>query len=104
MVLVELEYRREGHTLKGLSTLTHSLTINILDQLCGHINMEITLEFEDSDILVEFEPEFNVASNSVDIEKATWSFQDRTHSGAVASLFGSTPEYENAPTRLLPAL
>ena len=64
--------------------------------------MEITFELEDSDIVVDFEPDFGPSINCVDIEKVQWSFQDGTHTGVVASLLGSTPEHEHPPTRLLP--
>ena len=71
-----------------------------LDQLYGHIDMEITLELEDSDLIIEFEPDFDVASNSVDIEKVRWKFQDGTHSGAMAGLLRSTPKHEYTSARL----
>ena len=62
--------------------------------------MEITLEFEDSDIVVEFDPEFHVASNCTDIGKVQWKFQNGTHSSTVASLLRGTPKYGHASTRL----
>jgi len=62
--------------------------------------MEITFELEDSDIVVDFEPDFGPSINCVDIEKVQWTFQDGTHTRAMASLFHSTPEYEHASTRL----
>ena len=64
--------------------------------------MEITFELEDSNIVVDFEPDFGPSINCTDIEKVQWSFQDGTHTGVVASLLGSTPEHEHPPTRLLP--
>jgi hypothetical protein len=66
--------------------------------------MEITLEFEDSDIVVDFEPDFDVEINLCDIERVQWSFQNGNHSPIVASLLGSSPEYEYSPAYLLPAL
>ena len=64
--------------------------------------MEVIFEPEDSDLNIEFEPDFDLAVNCTDIEKVQWSFQDGTHTGVVASLLGSTPEHEHPPTRLLP--
>jgi hypothetical protein len=64
--------------------------------------MEITLEFEDTDIIVAFEPEFDLSINCTDIEKVQWKFQDGTHTRVVAGLLHSTPEYEHTATRLLP--
>ena len=72
----------------------------ILDLLCGHIDMEITLELEDSDLIIDFEPDFDLSINCVDIEKVCWKFQDGTHSGAMAGLFGGTPKHEYTSTRL----
>ena len=66
--------------------------------------MEITFELEDSDIVVDFEPDFVPSINCVDIEKVQWSFQDGTHTGVVASLLGSTPEHEHSTTHLLPSV
>jgi len=56
--------------------------------------MEITFEFEDSDILVEFEPDFDIDINFCDIEKVQWSFQDGNHSGAVADLFSGLSKHK----------
>jgi hypothetical protein len=63
--------------------------------------MEITLEFEDSDIIVEFDPGFDVASNCVDIEKVQWNFQDGNHTKSMAGMFDSPSKYEHPTTPLL---
>jgi len=66
--------------------------------------MEITLEFEDSDIIVEFKPEFDVASNCVDIGKVQWKLQNGNHSRVVADVFGESQD-ERIPTEcILPDL
>jgi hypothetical protein len=62
--------------------------------------MEITLEFEDSDIIIGFDPEFDVASNCTDIEKVQWEFQNGTHTTTLASLLRGTPKHGHTPTRL----
>ena len=62
--------------------------------------MEIKFELEDSDLNIEFEPDFDLSINCVDIEKVQWNFQDGTHTGTVASLLGGTPEHEYTSTRL----
>jgi len=62
--------------------------------------MEIKFELEDSDLVVEFEPDFGIPINCCDIGKVQWNFQDGTHSRTMASLFHSTPKYEHASTRL----
>ena len=66
--------------------------------------MEIKFELEDSDLIVEFEPDFGVPINCCDIEKVQWKFSNGTHSGVVASLLGSTPEHEHPTTHLLPSV
>jgi len=63
--------------------------------------MEITLEFEDSDIIVGFEPEFDLSVNCTDIEKVQWKFQNGTHTTTLASLLRGTPKHGHTPTRLL---
>ena len=66
--------------------------------------MEITLEFEDSDIIVEFDPEFDVASNCTDIEKVQWKFQNGTHTRVVADVFSDPQTSRSRRTYLLPDL
>ena len=66
--------------------------------------MEITFEFEDSDILVEFEPEFDVDVNFCDIERVAWNFQNGNHSRVVASLLSGSSKYEYSSTYILPTL
>jgi len=62
--------------------------------------MEITFEFEDSDILVEFEPEFDLPYNCCDIERVAWNFHNGSHTGTVASLLYGTSEHEYATTHI----
>jgi len=64
--------------------------------------MEITFEFEDSDILVEFEPEFDLPYNCCDIERVAWNFQDGNHTPVVASLLSGSSKYEYPSTYILP--
>jgi len=66
--------------------------------------MEITFEFEDSDIIVEFEPDFDVDINFCDIERVQWNFHNGNHSPVVASLFSGSPEYEYPTAYLLPSV
>jgi hypothetical protein len=66
--------------------------------------MEITFEFEDSDIIVEFEPEFDVDVNFCDIERVQWNFQNGNHSRVVASLLSGSSKYEYSSTYILPTL
>jgi len=69
----------------------------------GHIEMEIKLEL-DNGFVCDFEPDFDLSINCVDIEKVRWKFQDGTHSGAVAGLLRSTPKHEHTTAHLLPAV
>jgi hypothetical protein len=66
--------------------------------------MEITFELEDSDIFVEFEPEFNVGINFCDIERVSWKFHNGSHSGIVASMLRCTPEHEYATAYIFPTV
>ena len=66
--------------------------------------MEITFEFEDSDILVEFEPDFDIDINFCDIEKVQWKFHNGNHQGVVADLLNSTPKYEHPAAYIFPAV
>ena len=78
------------------------MELTFLYQRSGHINMEITFEFEDSDIIVEFEPEFDVDVNFCDIERVQWNFQNGNHSRVVASLLSGSSKYEYPSTYILP--
>ena len=80
------------------------MELTFLYQRSGHINMEITFEFEDSDIIVEFEPEFDVDVNFCDIERVQWNFQNGNHSRVVASLLSGSSKYEYSSTYILPTL
>lgn len=53
--------------------------------------MEITFEFEDSDIIVEFEPDFDVDVNFCDIERVQWNFQNGNHSPILTSILRDVP-------------
>ena len=53
--------------------------------------MEITLELEDSDLIVDFDPEFDVAINCVDIEKVQWNFHSGNYSPIVTSILSDVP-------------
>ena len=66
--------------------------------------MEITLELEDSDLIVDFDPEFDVAINCVDIEKVQWQFQDGNHSPIVADVFSFATEGRSTTTYIYPDL
>jgi len=63
--------------------------------------MEIEFKLDDGSVY-DFEPDFDVAINYVDIREVTWNFQDGNHSGTVASLFGGSSEYEYPTTYILP--
>jgi hypothetical protein len=54
--------------------------------------MEITLELEDSDLVIEFEPEFDIAINCVDIARVQWKFQDGNYTGAMADVFDKSQD------------
>ena len=58
--------------------------------------MEIIFEFEDSDIIVQFEPDFAVDINFCDIEKVQWNFHSGNHSRTLEDLLDCTPEHEYA--------
>ena len=74
-------------------------------QIYGHtLEMEIKLELENSDIVADFDPEFDVASNCTDIEKVQWKFQNGTHTRVVADVFGSPEDGRSSTTYILPAL
>ena len=78
---------------------------NLEIQIYGHtLKMEIKFELEDSDLECVFEPEFDININCCDIERVQWSFQNGNHSGVVASMLGSSPEYEYSPAYLLPSM
>ena len=49
--------------------------------------MEITFELEDSDIVVDFIPDFDIAINCSDITKVQWTLQDGKNSHSVAEVF-----------------
>ena len=66
--------------------------------------MEITFELEDSDIVADFEPDFDLSVNCCDIEKVQWKFQDGTHSGVVADVFSKPQTSRSRRTYLLPDL
>jgi hypothetical protein len=66
--------------------------------------MEITFEFEDSDLIVDFEPDFDVDVNFCDIERVAWNFQDGNHTPIVASMLSGAPEYEYPSTYIPPTL
>ena len=53
--------------------------------------MEIIFEFEDSDIIVQFEPDFAVDINFCDIEKVQWNFHSGNHSPIVTSILSDVP-------------
>jgi hypothetical protein len=65
--------------------------------------MEIEFEL-DNGFVCGVEPDFDLPLNCCDTGKVTWTFQDGTHSGTVASMLGSTSEYEYTTTYLLSAL
>ena len=66
--------------------------------------MEIKFELEDSDIVADFEPDFNIPINCVDIEKVRWKFQDGTHTRVVADVFSNSQISRSRRTYLLPDL
>tara|TARA_R110002020_G_scaffold457992_1_gene675143 strand:- start:3595 stop:3795 length:201 start_codon:yes stop_codon:yes gene_type:complete len=66
--------------------------------------MEITFELEDSDIIVDFEPDFDLAVNCTDIEKVQWKFQNGNHTGVVADVFSKPQDDGDSPARILPHL
>ena len=66
--------------------------------------MEITFEFEDSDLIVDFEPDFDVDVNFCDIERVAWNFHNGNHTPIVANLFGGSSKYEYSSTYILPTL
>ena len=66
--------------------------------------MEIIFEPEDSDLNIEFEPDFDLSINCCDIEKVQWKFQDGTHSGNVADVFSKPQTSRSRRTHLLPDL
>ena len=66
--------------------------------------MEITFEPENSDIIADFEPDFDLSINCSDIEKVQWKFQDGTHSGNVADVFSKPQTSRSGRTYLLPDL
>ena len=66
--------------------------------------MEIKFELEDSDIVVDFEPDFDIPINCCDIGKVQWKFQDGTHSGVVADVFSKPQVSRSRRTYLLPYL
>jgi hypothetical protein len=77
---------------------------SLAHQQSGHTSMEITLEFEDTDIIVAFEPEFDLSINCVDIEKVQWNFQDGNHTRVVADVFSNPQISRSRRTSLLPDL
>ena len=64
--------------------------------------MEITLEFEDSDIIVGFEPEFDLSVNCTDIEKVQWNLQNGNHTRIVANVFLEPEDERGSPAYILP--
>ena len=66
--------------------------------------MEITFELEDSDIIIDFDPDFDVSINFCDIERVSWEFHNGSHTGIVASLLRSTPEHEYATAYIFPTV
>jgi len=76
--------------------------LSLAHQQSGHTSMEITLEFEDTDIIVEFEPEFDLSINCVDIEKVQWNFQDGNHTRIVANVFLEPEDERGSPAYILP--
>ena len=80
------------------------MILSLAHQQSGHTSMEIKFELEDSDIVADFEPDFNIPINCVDIEKVRWKFQDGTHTRVVADVFSNSQISRSRRTYLLPDL
>ena len=65
--------------------------------------MEIVFESENSDLVIEFEPNF-VCENFSDRTEVLWKFQNGTYSTILADVFCSTPKSEGESGCLLPTL
>jgi len=65
--------------------------------------MEIILELENSDLVIEFEPNF-VRENFSDRTGVLWKFHNGTHSGVLADMFDCLQEDTDTRTNLLPTL
>ena len=65
--------------------------------------MEFNFEFEDSDLVIEFESDFLCKNYSSTVE-AQWQFQNRSHTGVMANVFYSIPKCKNTPVYILPSL
>ena len=64
--------------------------------------MEITFEFEDSDIVVDFSPDFDIAVNCVDIEEVQWNFPHGKNSYSVADVFHKSQDDEISRKYIFP--
>ena len=80
------------------------MILSLAHQQSGHTSMGITFELENSDIVVDFEPDFDLSINCVDIEKVRWKFQDGTHTRVVADVFSNPQTSRSSRTYLLPDL
>ena len=65
--------------------------------------MEITLELENSDLVIDFEPEF-LCGNVSDQTKVQWQFHDRRNSYPLADVFNRITNAEDSGSDLLPNL
>ena len=63
--------------------------------------MEFNFEFEDSDLVVEFESDF-VCENYSSTAEAQWQFQNRSHTGVMANVFYSVPKCKDTPVYIYP--
>ena len=65
--------------------------------------MEITFELEDSDLVVEIDPDF-VCSNYSSTTEVQWELQGGTHTTTVANVFDNLQECEHSRIYILPSL
>ena len=63
--------------------------------------MEITLELEDSDLVIDFEPDF-LCGNVSDQTQVRWKLQNGGNSYSVADVFDGVSDEEDTTYDLLP--
>jgi len=57
--------------------------------------MEFILELEDSDLIIDFEPDF-LCENFSDRTALRWEFRNKNYTGTMANVFNLTPEGEGS--------
>ena len=79
MEYLGLAFPRKDRIIKDFATLTVLLLRRDLDLQFGRMDkeMEIKFELEDSDIVVDFIPDFRVSTNYTDQTKVSWRLSGR---------------------------